>query len=383
MIDMKTRDNCSANILIFILLALSLGSQVCAESTGVSPSRDKAERIKIGVSLPLSGEIGAFGENVKNSLIYANEVFADNKYEFIFEDDRCDGKTAVTVAHKFVSIDKLKYVIGSCSDAFVSSSPVYQRAKVVHISPLASSASLLSLGRGVFHTWPNDSESVRFLYNQLASQYKRVGVLTDQCEWCQGVIDTLNESNTSKKIEISNQEMVAGNKDVRSYILKLKLHKVDAVLINTISEDTLLRILKELKSQKLDIPRYNIYIGASPNFLETAGALADDLLVIDLPSPEMSMTEDGLSHLKTIEERAGKLNYHFLFISSFEAFSALHQMIETANDYESSLDFLYSTQFNGLLGPWSFNQQGSIKSQASFVLKTIKNKKPELYSLHP
>ena len=61
--------------------------------------------IKIGISAPLTGANATFGNNLKNVLIYANKKLTNNRYQLVIEDDHCDGKGAVTVAHKMVGVD--------------------------------------------------------------------------------------------------------------------------------------------------------------------------------------------------------------------------------------------------------------------------------------
>ena len=83
------------------------------------------EPIKIGVSLPLTGPASTYGVELKKVITFANKKLANNKYELIFEDDKCSPKEAVTVAHKFIDLDKLKYVTGfACSGATVAAAPM-------------------------------------------------------------------------------------------------------------------------------------------------------------------------------------------------------------------------------------------------------------------
>ena len=78
------------------------------------------KKIKIGVILPLSGNVSAYGEDVRDALLFANENLAGGKFEFIFEDDHCNGKEAVTAAAKLISQDKIKYGIVVCTESMIS-----------------------------------------------------------------------------------------------------------------------------------------------------------------------------------------------------------------------------------------------------------------------
>lgn len=78
---------------------------------GVAPAFG-GNRIKIGVSLPLTGGAAIEGVDVHALLLFANKHFADDVYELIFEDDKCSEKDAVSVAQKFADVDKVSYVLG-------------------------------------------------------------------------------------------------------------------------------------------------------------------------------------------------------------------------------------------------------------------------------
>ena len=50
------------------------------------PSPTFAEKkIKIGVSTALTGAAATYGQDIRNALLFANERFADGRYDFVFE----------------------------------------------------------------------------------------------------------------------------------------------------------------------------------------------------------------------------------------------------------------------------------------------------------
>ena len=82
-----------SGILVTLLLLLN---------TPLLFADEAGRKIKIGVSAPLSEDLSAFGTEVLQTLQFANDVLAGGKYEFLIEDDRCDGPKAVSIAHSFV-----------------------------------------------------------------------------------------------------------------------------------------------------------------------------------------------------------------------------------------------------------------------------------------
>lgn len=82
------------------------------------------EKIKFGVSTALTGEAASYGIDLKNALVFANDRLGQGRYEFVFEDDKCNGKDAVVAARRLIDVHKVKYVIGfACSSTILSTAP--------------------------------------------------------------------------------------------------------------------------------------------------------------------------------------------------------------------------------------------------------------------
>ena len=64
------------------------------------------KKLKVGVSLPLSGGMVASGEAVKNSILLAKTKYDKAQcVEFLFEDDQFQAKNTVTAVQKLLNID--------------------------------------------------------------------------------------------------------------------------------------------------------------------------------------------------------------------------------------------------------------------------------------
>jgi len=122
-----------------------------------------AETRRIGVSAPLSGPGARWGNDLKNVLMFANDKLADGKYSFVFEDDRCDPKTSISVARKLITLDHAKEVFVMCGQTTIATAKVYRDANVTVMATLATPSRISELG--VFRTGLSDS----FAADKLAS----------------------------------------------------------------------------------------------------------------------------------------------------------------------------------------------------------------------
>ncbi len=100
-----------------LLLALIFLSCLCTPHAFATP------RLKVGLSVPLTGPNATFGTDLKNIIQYANRVIADNKYDLVIEDDHCDGKSALSVAQKLVHVDRVSAVFFACDTAALTAAP--------------------------------------------------------------------------------------------------------------------------------------------------------------------------------------------------------------------------------------------------------------------
>ncbi|MBN8550238.1 MAG: ABC transporter substrate-binding protein [Deltaproteobacteria bacterium] len=335
------------------------------------PSVQAQEKIKIGVSTPLTGDAATYGVDTKNILQFANEKLAGNAYELVFEDDRCNGRDAVAVAHRLVDVVKVKYVLGfPCSGALLPSAPIYEKAKVLVIALGASAAAISNSGDYIFRTWPSDTLAVQKLYTYIASKHQRLGILSEETDYAQAFLKSLIELNADGKLQVDSESYVPSERDYRSMLLRLKAKGDQAFLLNSQTEGTAAAILKDFKAMKWDVPIYNGFLAASPAFLKLVGAMANGIVFPDYPPAQEAYGVEGNTLLSEFIAKYGKLNsVDMTFSTGIESFRALHEAIKSGEDART---FLYKTRFKGVFGEWYFDKNGDIQGLTP-VLKVIEN----------
>ena len=61
---------------------------VLLHSLSTTALGEPTEKVRVGISLALTGTGAAMSLDDKDGLLFANQVFYQNLYEFIFKDDR-------------------------------------------------------------------------------------------------------------------------------------------------------------------------------------------------------------------------------------------------------------------------------------------------------
>lgn len=341
------------------------------------------DKIKIGVSVPLSGVGSSYGTDVKNALTFANEKFANNAYELIIEDDQCLDKEAVTIAHKFINVDKVKYALGMpCSGTVLASAPVYEKAGVIVITSGAGAPLITFAGDYIFRTKPTLKIAGQKLAMDMATKFRKVGAITEETAYCQGLTDAVIESSKlvpiASGLKVINENFLPQTADFRSTLLRLKTKGVEAIFINPQGEATLITIFNQLKSMNWNVPVYGTFLPGTKSFIEAYGSKADGLIFADVPFNEDTLNDEGLKLYRKFTDQYGpaKGGEHFVTFS-FLSFNTLHQAILSD---ENVKDYLYKTKFKGIFDEYSFDKNGDVVSdKITYGLKVIKDGKAVRY----
>lgn len=113
-------------------------------------------KVKIGVSVPLTGAGAAYGADIRNALVFANRRIAGSAYDLVIEDDQCSNKEAVSGARKLTTIDKVRYMLGfGCSGTVIASAPIYENAGVATIASGTGAPAISDAGDYIFRTKPS------------------------------------------------------------------------------------------------------------------------------------------------------------------------------------------------------------------------------------
>ncbi len=329
---------------------------------------------KVGIILPLTGDVSSFGEDIRNVAIFAKEKSVANQLELIFEDDRCLGKNAVSAARKLFHTDHIDYGMIGCTESMLSVAPLFESQKKLVITPLATAASVSTAGDFIFRTWPSDALAGKLLFDYVKSRHKKFAILSEERSYPQELANSFIEAAKGSELTLFKEDYHSGEIGFKAILLKLKSAGVDGLMVNPNGSGSLLAILKMLRETRINIPLYGVYMPGNTDFLNIAGTQADGIIFVDGPS-EKSFSDDGKKLFIEFEERFGPLHSSsFIFGSTFEAIRLLGAVSRQKRD---AREFLYNGKFEGIFGPYSFDGNGDLVGP-QHQLKIIRNGKAEL-----
>lgn len=339
------------------------------------------EPIKIGVSLPMTGEAASWGEGGKAGAdlavkeINAKGGINGRMIELVYEDDKCAAKDGVTAVSKLVNIDKVDAIIGpACSAAAGPGVPVAQSAGVPTIL-IASAPGLTKTGDYIFRTYPSDAlqgkYAAEFAYNDLGK--KRASILYVQNDWGQGLDQMF--ANRFKELggEIVYEEgLPQDTKDLRVTLSKMKVASSDIVYLPLYPNVALIG-LKQMQDQGINLP---VLGGDSFETEElTKSALSENVMYT------VAVVDNPESFKQKVKNESGK-DANICTSWAYDAINILAKAFDEAGIDKSFVKSeLQKMSYRGgvSMSLIEFDETGDLKS-AVFQTKIIKGGQSLLYS---
>lgn len=220
--------------LVILSLCLVIIAGAC------SKKQEATTGIKLGATIPLTGDLAAWGNREKNGILLAlEEVNATrtpaNRFNVIIEDTKSQPAGGVTALNKLISVDKVKFFIGDVSSGIaLAMAPIAESNHVVMLSPGASNPALTSAGDYIFRNWPSD------VYDGAALAYAAKNVLKankalvfyEDNTYSEGLADAFKQKAAKIGLQIVGSERVAAkDKSYRTVLEKYRNSDADIVFV--------------------------------------------------------------------------------------------------------------------------------------------------------
>ena len=351
---------------LILTLCLVLGLGACGEKKP-EDANDNRPVVKIGVMLPMSGEIAEFGENSRYAVEFAKEDHKDSpiKFDIILEDDTFTPSRAAMIANKFISVDKVDAIVSSFSPIGSAVSPIADKAKVLHIS--LSNAVNVAEGELNFTDWQQLDIAAKKLVDYLVSQNcKKVVSFNQERVGNEEMRVKTNRFLDEHGIEYKEFYFNPDNRDFALMIQKALPFEADYWILNSYSPgQDILR--KDMIEHKINIPVVNIQcMGMSKNL-----QLFENQAFVDAPDGDKKFIERMAKKTssKALNIPAYAYDIVNLIMTANEDFYAKNGRI--ANDFELAETLKKTKFYDGIVGKLEVQDNGVIKSPS--VIKKIIN----------
>ncbi|MDD3669040.1 MAG: ABC transporter substrate-binding protein [Alphaproteobacteria bacterium] len=244
---------------VLVLFAVIIGRGIIREQTRDAGS-DKPV-VKIGAILPMTGNIGVFGQSYKNGLILAQKhLKKDTKYDYrlIIEDSMGQARNVPLLARRLLDLNKVDAGLSMWTGDAMIVSPIFSQAKKVHIASLSWFPDKFLKDKYNFHIYANMQTEVDLLVGHILKKgYKNIAMVAQNIE---GGLDghrMIKESFRKNNIKLCG-EIISnpGTRDFRIDIMKVqKACRPELYIFGALppESDIFLKQLYEIAGKPVDI----------------------------------------------------------------------------------------------------------------------------------
>lgn len=326
--------------------------------------------IQIGLAAPISGTQAQYGEALRNGAELAARQINDaggidgKTVKIVVEDDKGDSNEAVNVANKFANNKGIAAVVGHFnSSATLAAAPVYNKNKIVHISPASSAPGVTDAGEYTYRVITTDAFQAKFLADWSKELgYQKVALIYEQSDFGLGLLDVYQSAATAHGIEIvAAESYLPGAKEFSTILTKIREKQPDAVFIGGFYNEA---ALIASQAKKLDLR--TDYIGVdslySRALLELGGESVENFKLIGFFYPGGNNEQATKFHDAYVEAYGKEPDTYAAY--AYDATSILIEAIrKNGADRENIKTYLDTLKdFPGATGSLTFDENGDVQT---------------------
>ncbi len=351
-----------------IWVGFGIVAVILAIALAVVQTKRQPQEIRIGASLPLTGEVASYGIKAQRGIEIALEEInaaggiGNKKISVTFEDDRNDPKTAVAIMSKFSAVDKLPVVIGSAgSTVTLAMTPVANKNKVVLMSPVSSSVKLTKEGgQYFFRVCPADDAQAKILSQWVLEKgHQEVALIFTNNSWGKPLAEAFQKYFESGGGKVVVSEAVEEKTtDLRAQLAKVKNADIKIIVSPTYPVEGG-SLVKQAKEMGIEAEFYGGDNWDAPEFLTVASNAAEGAFFVD---PSEAKGEKYLALAKKYKEKYGEepdINVAFGYDAMLAAAEAMKR---GGSDGPSIRESLFKVSFAGASGIIEFDENGDLKT---------------------
>lgn len=271
-------------------------------AAGILPrlaSAQGAKVIKLGLMVPITGNQAQYGEDMRKGAelaleqLNASKAIPDATLSLQVEDSKGDPQEAANVAQKFVSEGDITAVIGDFSStASLAAAPIYQRAGVIMITPVASHPDITKTGNYIFRDTPiasSECGAVTSWAKELG--FKKVAVIGRNDDYGRAYGQIFRQQAEAYGATVVGEEYIAGDtQDLKPLITGMRARQPQAVFLALFQVEAalLFRQSREMNFHPTFMSGAGLF---NPQLLTLARSAANGMLLVSTYFPDSDRPE--------------------------------------------------------------------------------------------
>ena len=331
-------------------------------------NKPQAQTIKVGLILPLTGEVASLGENAKNGAKLAHDGLSKNvkqKIELKFEDDNFKPKNTVSAFNKLVENDGANIIICFTSAPCSAVAPIADRNKIPLIA--VASTPVQKDRNFVVRLEISTTEEAKKLAQFIkVKEYSKIASIVAVQDGIKAGYESLSNYSDFAAKEVASESVKPDEKDFRTIIAKLLSKNPDLIFVGLLPG-----MAGEFGKQARELGYEGDFFGF--NFIEGEETLVaaqgslDGIVYTQASDPEDWFVK---KYMRVFNKSIGPGSAHFYDAINLIAIGLEKDIITSTEIYQ----YLNSIKnFHGALGVYS--STNSHEFTLPLVLRTIRNGK--------
>ncbi len=337
--------------------------------TGCRPK--ETDVIRVGVSLPLTGDAAVWGKSQQDGYelaveqINASGGVKGRPIRLIYGDDTGLPKEGVSVLRRMIDIDHIDALTGVAnSSVALAYIPIITKEKLIFISSGASSPKLTGASKCFFRTWPSDiAEALAMAkYARAKLGISSVSCLYINNDYGIGLVEPFSKEFTSLGGRILGKESFEQNAtDMRAQLTKIKQQNPETIYLAGNPRE-MARCITQ--ARELGIPARFLSISTLNDKEVFTLVKKEDIegtVITDASFDPNSTRPEAQAFVKAFREKFKK-EPGILANTAYDALMILaHAVAAMGTNADAIADYLHSMKtYPGVAGPISFTQGGDV-----------------------
>lgn len=324
------------------------------------------QKIKIGISLPLTGEASIYGKAMKNGILLAYDTLKNkDKIELVFKDDKGKAQHSINAINSLL-LNNIDVVIGGAQTKTAEPIlPILEKKQILLISPFATSKDFDTSSSYFLRMAASDIYDASRLSEYIKENYienTTIAIFYTNSAYGEGIKELFEkEMNANNYKIVFSEAFNEGDRTFRSKLQKIKELAPKLLFIPGYYAEitTIIKEIHEigLKTQIIGTSSFNDEKLLKNKRLKNA----IENIVFTYPSFDIDNAKgDTLDFLKIYKKKFG-INADIFAANSYDALILIDKAIEKKKKRTSLKEAIYSVDsFDGVSGFINFDKNGNI-----------------------
>jgi branched-chain amino acid transport system substrate-binding protein len=277
-------------------------------------------------------------------------------------DDACDSGQAIAAAHRLVAA-RVSFVVGhQCSSASIPAAEIYDRAKIIQMTPASTNPRLTEEGRAnVFRICGRDDQQGAIAGDFLVARWpnSKIAIVSDGSVYGKGLAEETRRQLTKHGVaETLNEDLIPGQSDYSPLVAKLQAAGVEVAYFGGYYREAAL-LVRSAHEQGYKMQLVSGDGIASEAFAQVTGEAGEGTLFTSFRDPRRSSVAEPV--VARLRQQGFEPEGYTLY--SYGAVQAGAQAATKAGSVElkAVIAALRTGEFATILGPISFDQKGDVR----------------------